>query len=59
MKLINANSKAGGGGGFRLNLVDITPPPFLDPRMIIIVIQFQYIKHRSYLANKFGFLGNG
>lgn len=66
IKLMNASSKAGGGGG-PTKPSGHTPnplPAILNPRMIIIFIilmAFQYIQHVTYvyLAYKFGFLGNG
>lgn len=63
IKLINASSKTGGGGG-PTKPSGHTPnplPAILNPRMIIILMAFQYIQHVTYvyLAYKFGFLGNG
>lgn len=63
IKLMNASSKAGGGGG-PTKPSGHTPnplPAILNPRMIIILMAFQSIQHVTYvyLAYKFGFLGNG
>lgn len=63
IKLMNASSKAGGGGG-PTKPSGHTPnplPAILNPCMIIILMAFQYIQHVTYvyLAYKFGFLGNG
>lgn len=63
IKLMNVSSKAGGGGG-PTKPSGHTPnplPAILNPRMIIILMAFQYIQHVTYvyLAYKFGFLGNG
>lgn len=65
IKLMNASSKAGGGGPTKPSGHTPNPlPAILNPRMIIIFIilmAFQYIQHVTYvyLAYKFGFLGNG
>lgn len=61
IKLMNASSKAGGGGGPTKPSGHTPLPAILNPRMIIILMAFQYIQHVTYvyLAYKFGFLGNG
>lgn len=61
---INECQFQGGRGGVRTKPSGHTPnplPAILNPRMIIILMAFQYIQHVTYvyLAYKFGFLGNG
>lgn len=61
---INECQFQGGRGGGPTKPSGHTPnplPAILNPRMIIILMAFQYIQHVTYvyLAYKFGFLGNG